>query len=104
MLQQIVFMYMHLSLLAVCIIETKPVKQVSQEKSQWQRSADQGRTVNYTVESNVLEASNYKDWFHNLLFLEESHASLQLKQMRYFVILIHHHTSLPHGVFSEHLY
>ena len=69
------------------IIEAKPVKQVAQEKSQWQRSADHGRTVNYTVESKVLQTANYKDWFHNLLSLEERHASQQLKQTRYFVIL-----------------
>ena len=75
------------TLVAVRIKEIKPVKQVAQEKSQWQRSADQGRTVTYTIESKVLQTHNYKDWFHNLLYLEEGHASQQLKQTRYFVIL-----------------
>ena len=68
------------SLLTVRIRETKPVRQVAQEKSQWQRSADQGRAMTYTVKPKDLQPANYKDWFHDLLHLEESHARQQLIQ------------------------
>lgn len=64
----------------VRIKETNPVRQVAQERSQWQRYADQGRPMTYTVKPKDLQPANYKDWFHNLLNLEESHARQQLIQ------------------------
>lgn len=66
------------------ITESKPVMRVTERKSQWQRSADKGRTAKYTFKSKVLQTANYKDWFHNLLNLEETHLCQMLMQTRYF--------------------
>ncbi len=77
---QCAFLTCSTSFPTVRIRETKPVRQVAQERSQWQMSAGQRRTMTYTVKPKDLQPANYKDWFHNLLDLEESHARQQLMQ------------------------
>ena len=61
--------------------EMKSVKkQVAQERSQRQSYADH-RAAKCTVEFDELQPSNYKNWFHSLLVLEEEYLHDQLNKM-----------------------